>query len=777
MSGLRRAVTVEVEHLLMAFRPTIRDGEFVVGAQVSRRSGTQGLGVRERDLIYGGMFVTKLARSFGILTKEMVDALSVEPRAHIFKKKSLITIRVIIELDGGHVTGPQHVRNFSKKEKKLFTNAGDGIRINPDGVASPQKRDTAYQRQVFTRKCVFTISNKAYSLSAIVQIIYETSEKIVQIKSRIQTACDRQDSYVDGKLNPRYIRPFTIIVKVGTVAYCLELPEKLSRVHSTLHVSNLKKCLTDEPLAIPLDEIQIDEKLHFIEEPFHRIHLRRVWGHRLDEILFDTIPTTIPDTTPTISPPATHTVTTEIPTIVATTPLSPDYTPASPDYSPAPDTEFDPSEVPPSDHIPPLPAISPFLSSTDDTTDSDTPDTPPSPTHDHSSPDLPSTFVGPSRKRRRSPMTSVPVLSHVFGALSPIRADLIPSPKRVRDSGYLAYIEVDPKETSLRDDVIVRVEAVDREENKTGMRGLVKVRVERVTHPMMPEDTIELAQEERAVECTYETLGSLVVKSVVVTALTERIAKLEKDKRRLRGTTSVEGQRVDRIQRGMSGHSVARAYTAGNNERKGYVGSLPYCNKCRLHHEGPCTVRCGNCKRVGHQTRDYRSAATTLNTQRAAVGNQPGIVCYECGRLGHFRKDCLKLRNQNRRNQTGNNTGNKTGNKTGSNKATAKAYAIGGGANPDFNAVTDTFLLNNCYASMSFDSGPDRSFVSSTFSALLDVAPSTLDTSYAIELADGRISKTYIILRGCTLGLLGHPFDIDLMPVELGNFDIIIGMD
>ncbi|GJS72710.1 putative reverse transcriptase domain-containing protein [Tanacetum coccineum] len=78
---------------------------------------------------------------------------------------------------------------------------------------------------------------------------------------------------------------------------------------------------------------------------------------------------------------------------------------------------------------------------------------------------------------------------------------------------------------------------------------------------------------------------------------------------------------------------------------------------------------------------------------------------------------------------------------------------------------------------MLFDSGADRSFVSTTFSALLDVTPTTLDTSYAVELADGRISETNIVLRGCTLGLLGHLFDIDLMPVELGSFDVIIGMD
>nr|GFA95553.1 putative reverse transcriptase domain-containing protein [Tanacetum cinerariifolium] len=200
-------------------------------------------------------------------------------------------------------------------------------------------------------------------------------------------------------------------------------------------------------------------------------------------------------------------------------------------------------------------------------------------------------------------------------------------------------------------------------------------------------------------------------------------------------------------------NNVARAYTAGNNERKRYVGSLPYCSKCKLHHEGLCTIRCGNCKKVGHQTRDCR-VTVNPNTQGAAVENQQGVVCYECGRPGHFMKDCPKLRNQNH----GNQTRNKTGNKNGGNEVTARAYAIGGGGtNPDSNVVTGTFLLNNCYASMLFDS--------------------TLDTSYAVELADGRISETNIVLRGCTLGLLGHPFDIDLMPVELGSFDVIIGID
>nr|GEU62371.1 reverse transcriptase domain-containing protein [Tanacetum cinerariifolium] len=107
-----------------------------------------------------------------------------------------------------------------------------------------------------------------------------------------------------------------------------------------------------------------------------------------------------------------------------------------------------------------------------------------------------------------------------------------------------------------------------------------------------------------------------------------------------------------------------------------------------------------------------------------------------------------------------------------------KAYVLGGGdADPNSNVFTGTFLLNDRYATMLFDSGADRSFVSNTFSALLGVIPSTLYVSYAVELADKRVVVTNTILRGCTLGLLGHPFDNDLMPVEIDSFDVIIRMD
>ncbi|GJR69053.1 putative reverse transcriptase domain-containing protein [Tanacetum coccineum] len=110
--------------------------------------------------------------------------------------------------------------------------------------------------------------------------------------------------------------------------------------------------------------------------------------------------------------------------------------------------------------------------------------------------------------------------------------------------------------------------------------------------------------------------------------------------------------------------------------------------------------------------------------------------------------------------------------------AKVKVYAVGhAGTNPDSNVVTGTFLLNNRYASILFDTGADRSFVSTAFSSQIDIPPTALDHYYDVELADGRIIGLNTILRGCTLNILNHPFNIDLIPVELGSFDAIIGMD
>ncbi|GJR52313.1 putative reverse transcriptase domain-containing protein [Tanacetum coccineum] len=93
------------------------------------------------------------------------------------------------------------------------------------------------------------------------------------------------------------------------------------------------------------------------------------------------------------------------------------------------------------------------------------------------------------------------------------------------------------------------------------------------------------------------------------------------------------------------------------------------------------------------------------------------------------------------------------------------------------NVVMGTFLLNNSYASVLFDLGSDKIFVNTRFSHLIVINPDKLNVSYAVELADRKVVSTNTVLRGCTLNLVNHLFKIDLMPIELGTFDIIIGMD
>ncbi|GJS06067.1 putative reverse transcriptase domain-containing protein [Tanacetum coccineum] len=210
------------------------------------------------------------------------------------------------------------------------------------------------------------------------------------------------------------------------------------------------------------------------------------------------------------------------------------------------------------------------------------------------------------------------------------------------------------------------------------------------------------------------------------------------------------------------------AYTAGSGEKKQYGGSKPLCSKCNYHHDGPCAPKCHKCNKVGHFARDCRSTANANNANnQKGTGSGQKPTCYECGVQGHFKRECPKLKNNNNR-----------GNQVGGGNAPAKVYAVGhAGTNPDSNVVTGTFLLNNRYASILFDTGADRSFVSTAFSSQIDITPTALDHYYDVELADGRIIGLNTILRGCTLNILNHPFNIDLMPVELGSFDAIIGMD
>nr|GEV74640.1 putative reverse transcriptase domain-containing protein [Tanacetum cinerariifolium] len=171
-------------------------------------------------------------------------------------------------------------------------------------------------------------------------------------------------------------------------------------------------------------------------------------------------------------------------------------------------------------------------------------------------------------------------------------------------------------------------------------------------------------------------------------------------------------------------------------------------------------------QKIGHWARDCKSRpAANNNNLRAQGANARGITYFEYGVQGHYKSECPKLKNGNQ------------GNRGGNGNVVARVYVIGTArTNPNSNVVTGTFLHNNRYASVLFDTGADRSFVSTAFSSLIDIISTTLDHGYDVELADGRIIWVNTLIQGCTLNFLNQPFNIDLMSVEMGSFDIIIGV-
>ncbi|GJV39281.1 putative reverse transcriptase domain-containing protein, partial [Tanacetum coccineum] len=184
----------------------------------------------------------------------------------------------------------------------------------------------------------------------------------------------------------------------------------------------------------------------------------------------------------------------------------------------------------------------------------------------------------------------------------------------------------------------------------------------------------------------------------------------------------------------------------GTGERKPYGGSIAQVQQVPSLPQWPCTQR--------------RAMGQSAKRERFVL---------KCGASGHFRETCPKLKNKmeewecTRMGFMHCGMPEKRGNAPG---------------NPDANVVMGTFLLNNHYASILFDTRVDRSFISTAFSSLISIAPTSLENCYDVELADGKLVKIDTIIRGCTVNFLRHHVQhFDLMLVELGSFDVIIGMD
>ncbi|GJW41680.1 putative reverse transcriptase domain-containing protein [Tanacetum coccineum] len=158
-----------------------------------------------------------------------------------------------------------------------------------------------------------------------------------------------------------------------------------------------------------------------------------------------------------------------------------------------------------------------------------------------------------------------------------------------------------------------------------------------------------------------------------------------------------------------------KAYAATPTENNGYTRNRPLCKKCTLHHIGPCTVKCNTCNKVGHLTKNYRNKGPATGSNLLPVT----VTCHACGEKGHYANQCRKTTNNN---------------------AQGRAYMLrDSSAHQDPNVVTDTF--------------------------------------YNIKMDDGNLVSTNTVIQGYTLTLLNQPFEIDLMPIKLGSFNVVISMD
>ncbi|GJW13551.1 putative reverse transcriptase domain-containing protein [Tanacetum coccineum] len=673
------------------------------------------------------------------------------------------------------------------------------------------------------------------------ELIQETTKKIVMIKQRMQAAQDRQKSYADrkrkpmefevgdrvmlkvspwkgvvrfgkrGKLNPRYVGPFRVLAKVGKVAYKLELPQELSRVHHTFHVSNLKKCYADEPLVMPLEGIHVDDKLQFVEEPVEimereikrlkrsRIPLVKVrWNSRRGpEFTWereDSFKQKYPQlftnraSSSTTRPHDTDFVP-EAYITLSIIPLEDEMsfhlraanTPGdllllmSNGYVTESDPEEDPEEYV-DDETEDGPVDYPMDGGDDDNGDSSRDDA------NDEDEDEDEEDEDEEEEEHLAP-TDSDVVVPTDGLISVRPQTSISLPPEAKVERLLAMttpspsppISLSPPSAGER---LVRCMASPAHSSPPP-----------VPSPLLPSSgcptqiqTLRIASTQALIDAVTVALPSPPLPHIPLLLHTTTCSRYEIGESSTARPTRGQGidygfvSVVDAKESRQGIRDVG--YGLGEDSMDGEGGGLGFREAWATRiglSQGPsgasdppmimCMPR-DHLQDIRHAT----VAGTLFQTQHQKEwGRVPrGNIVLGMWALGHFKRDCPKLKNKD----------------GGNGNAQGWVYAVGNAekrgnasGNPDSNVVTGTFLLNNHYASILFDTGADRSFISTAFSSLIDIVPTPLDNSYDVELADGKIVGIDTIIRGCTLNFLDHPFHIDLMPVELGSFDVIIGMD
>ena len=282
-------------------------------------------------------------------------------------------------------------------------------------------------------------------------------------------------------------------------------------------------------------------------------------------------------------------------------------------------------------------------------------------------------------------------------------------------------------------------------------------RVERYTYGLIPEIRAIVAATRPPQEAS--TLVGILTTELI------RNGKYKDDNKRKADRAS--GSRKSRRQRGAKNFTIAATPGA-----KPYAGPFPKCARCNYHHPiGNCT-KCTNCQRMGHTAQNCRAGVV------AQVGGQ-NRACYECGSTNHFRNMCPRVnRTIDARPVNQQRPVNPQPPRIQAGPARGRAFALGAEeARQDPNVVVGTFLVNGHYAYVLFDSGAERSFVSLDFKPLLGLEPGQLNDLYAVEYANGHEYETREVYNKCSLVLADREFEINLIPIQISSFDIIVGMD
>ncbi|XP_024974780.1 uncharacterized protein LOC112512882 [Cynara cardunculus var. scolymus] len=234
------------------------------------------------------------------------------------------------------------------------------------------------------------------------------------------------------------------------------------------------------------------------------------------------------------------------------------------------------------------------------------------------------------------------------------------------------------------------------------------------------------------------------------------------------GKRKLEGQSWKRANNNLGKNQrVVKNFGVKAQEPGQFSRPLPKCSKCNYHHARACPT-CGKCNRLGHIAKFCRGEKEIKDGIR---------VCYDCGSQDHFRNNFPRIIRGSSINNAGNQVRQTSqGNQGG--QAQGREFAMGAEeARQDPNVVTGTFLLNNLYASVIFDSRADRSFVSLEFRLLINLKSRKLKDAYTIKFANGQEIKVRDVILGCTLNLADKLFSIDLIPIKLGSFNVVVGMD